>query len=112
MDSGLSKRMARSLDEVRPKSAAFAPCKNYNPSTAIDLSTAQNEVLRPELQEFFTTTIENKLNSEVCVSIYICSVRVAEVGSISDRQAGKEEIAICGQPLPHSSTPTSSPYMR
>jgi gliotoxin/aspirochlorine biosynthesis aminotransferase len=66
MDSGLSTRMARTLQELQPKSVALAPYRNYNAGTAIDLSNAQNEVLRAELQEYFTTTIEDKLLSEVC----------------------------------------------
>jgi hypothetical protein len=57
--------MSRTLHELRPKSAAVAPYRNYNAATAIDLSNAQNEVLRVELQEFFTTTIEDKLSPEV-----------------------------------------------
>ncbi|KAF2278028.1 PLP-dependent transferase [Westerdykella ornata] len=64
MESGLSTRMARSLHELRPKSAALAPSPKYNPSTAIDLSNGQNEVLRRELLDFFASTVEDKLSSE------------------------------------------------
>lgn len=66
MDSGLSVRMDTALKELLPRTAAHAPPKNYNITTAIDLSNAQNEVLRKELQEFFTTMVENKLESQVC----------------------------------------------
>jgi hypothetical protein len=69
MDSGLSTRMARALQELRPKSAVLAPNRNYNAATAIDLSNGQNEVLRAELQEFFKTTVEDRLSSEVCCSL-------------------------------------------
>jgi hypothetical protein len=65
MDSGLSERMTRTLQELVPKAAAHSPPKSYNAATAIDLSGAQNEVLRSELQEFFTTTVEDRLTSDV-----------------------------------------------
>jgi gliotoxin/aspirochlorine biosynthesis aminotransferase len=66
MDSGLSKRMSQALQELLPKAAALAPPKNCDEATAIDLSNAPNEALRGELQEFFTTVVEDKLTSEVC----------------------------------------------
>lgn len=65
MDSGLSKRMSNALEELLPQIEAVAPHKLYDPTTAVDLSSAQNEVLRPELIEFFKTTVENKLTTEV-----------------------------------------------
>jgi gliotoxin/aspirochlorine biosynthesis aminotransferase len=65
MDSGLSTRMTRALPELRPQSSAIKPHRNNNAAPPIDLSTAQNEVIRAELQEFLTTTIEDKLSSEV-----------------------------------------------
>lgn len=65
MDSGLSTRMSSALEELLPKIDAVAPHKLYDPTTAIDLSSAQNEVLRTELIEFFKTTVENKLSSKV-----------------------------------------------
>jgi hypothetical protein len=65
MDSGLSARMSKAVKELLPVSAAHAPPKNYNATTAIDLSTAQNEILRKELQEFFKTAVEDKLTADV-----------------------------------------------
>ena len=61
MDSGLSTRMRTALDELLPRIEAQAPHKLYDPSTAYDLSCAQNEVLREELMEFFKTAVEDKL---------------------------------------------------
>ncbi|KAF2465686.1 PLP-dependent transferase [Lindgomyces ingoldianus] len=62
MDSGLSERMDKTLQELLPKAAAaVATPKNYDPSTAIDLSSAHNAVIRDELQEFFKTTVEDRL---------------------------------------------------
>jgi len=66
MDSGLSSRTEETLKQLLPAFAAAAPPKHYNPTTAVDLSTAQNEVLRPELLEFFKSTVEDKVTSQVC----------------------------------------------
>ena len=65
MDAGLSLRMHKALQELVPAFAAAAPPKQYNPATAVDLSSAQNEVLRAELLELFKTTVEDKVTSEV-----------------------------------------------
>ena len=65
MDSGLSARMSKALEELLPASAAQAPPENYNAATAIDLATGQNEVIRKELLEFFKTTIESRLTANV-----------------------------------------------
>lgn len=67
MDSGLSTRATETLNQLLPKAAAVAPPKNYDPATAVDLSSAQNDVLRPELLEFFKTTVEDELTEEVGV---------------------------------------------
>lgn len=67
MDSGLSSRLERTLTDLLPAFAAAAPPKQFDPTTAVDLSTAQNEVLRPELLEFFKSTVEDKVTSEVCL---------------------------------------------
>ncbi|KAF2258874.1 PLP-dependent transferase [Lojkania enalia] len=64
MESGLSTRMANALHEAQPKIHALSPPKNYNPAAAIDLSSAQNEVIRKELLEFFKTTVEDKLTTD------------------------------------------------
>ena len=65
MDAGLSSRLEGTLKELLPAFAAAAPPGQYDPTTAVDLSTAQNEVLRPELLEFFKRTVEDKVTSEV-----------------------------------------------
>jgi hypothetical protein len=62
MDAGLSLRAARTLDGLLP--GAAAPPHAYL-NAAIDLSNAQNEVLRPELLEFFKSTVEDKVTSNV-----------------------------------------------
>ena len=56
--------MSRTLDNLTSSSAA-APPKIHDPTAYVDLSDAQNEVLRPELLEFFKTTIEAKLTKKV-----------------------------------------------
>jgi hypothetical protein len=65
MDFGLSSRMERTLEEFLPTTAAAAPPRQYNATTAVDLSRAQNEVLRPELLEFFKSTVDDKATSQV-----------------------------------------------
>jgi aspartate/methionine/tyrosine aminotransferase len=93
MDSGLSLRMGRALKELLPAIAAAAPPRQYNPTTAIDLSTAQNEVLRPELLEFFKSIIENRVTSEVTS----CAVR-----KIWDPTNGEQVFAL---PSPNGGDP-------
>lgn len=65
MHSGLSLRVERTLGEFLPTIAATAPPKQHDATTAVDLSSAQNEVLRPELLEFFKSTLENGVTSKV-----------------------------------------------
>jgi hypothetical protein len=65
MESGLSRRMQATLDDILPTIAAAAPPAKYNSTDAIDLSNAQNEVLRPELLEFFKRIVENDVTSQV-----------------------------------------------
>jgi hypothetical protein len=65
MDFALSSRMERTLGEFLPTRAAAAPPRHYNPTTAVDLSSAQNEVLRPELLEFFKSIVDDKATSQV-----------------------------------------------
>ncbi|KAF2715546.1 PLP-dependent transferase [Pleomassaria siparia CBS 279.74] len=65
MDSGLSTRMSTALQELIPKLKAVAPHDLYDPTTAIDLSCAQNEMLREELIEFLKTTVEKKTSKKV-----------------------------------------------
>ena len=63
MESGLSERMATALDELQTNHAQSPATSDL--ANAIDLSNAQNEVLRPELVEFCKTTIEDKLTGKV-----------------------------------------------
>jgi hypothetical protein len=65
MESGLSDRMENVLNELQTKSANLVPTKRFDPTETINLSSAQNEVLRPELVEFFKTAVEDKLTGEV-----------------------------------------------
>jgi hypothetical protein len=69
MDSGLSARMEGTLNEFLPKFAAAAPPKHPTSTTAVDLSTAQNELIRPELLELFKSTVENEVAGEVYLSL-------------------------------------------
>ena len=63
MDAGLSDRMQRAVEEFAPPSKRLNTTSNV--SSIIDLSTAQNETLRPELVEFFKSTVEDKATSDV-----------------------------------------------
>ncbi|KAF2853187.1 PLP-dependent transferase [Plenodomus tracheiphilus IPT5] len=65
MEAGLSKRMERTLNALLPTLTAAAPPPLYDPTTAIDLSSAQNEVIRPELLEFYKSTVEENVASQV-----------------------------------------------
>lgn len=65
MESGLSTRMVKALQELLPASAAASSMIGPDPASSIDLSNGQNEVLRPELVEFFKTTVEDKLTEKV-----------------------------------------------
>jgi hypothetical protein len=56
MDPGLSWRMQRTLESFNPHGAR---------PKHVDLSSAQNEVLRPELLEFFKSTVEDQVSSSV-----------------------------------------------
>ncbi|KAF2728218.1 PLP-dependent transferase [Polyplosphaeria fusca] len=60
MDSGLSDRMGRALDEARSRSIVPRDATNE----IIDLSTAYNEVPYKELSEFFKTTVDTKLTAK------------------------------------------------
>jgi hypothetical protein len=64
MDFGLSDRMALAMEELHAGSVEH-PTGSSEPGESIDLSNAQNEVLRPELVEFFKTTVEDKLTGKV-----------------------------------------------
>ena len=67
MESGLSLRVQETLDELLPVFDAATPQDHHNPTTAIDLASAQNEVLRPELVELFKSIVEDKVTSQVCL---------------------------------------------
>ncbi|KAF2187328.1 PLP-dependent transferase [Zopfia rhizophila CBS 207.26] len=64
MDAGLSTRMVKALQDLLPTAAAIAPPSNFDPTTAIDLSDAQNSCIRDEVQEFFKTIVEEKLTEK------------------------------------------------
>jgi hypothetical protein len=64
MDSGLSDRMVMAMDELRAEFDQHPTTKSDH-TEPICLSNAQNEVLRPELVEFFKTTVEDQLTSKV-----------------------------------------------
>lgn len=66
MDSGLSLRMRMTLEEIT--AAAAAPPTPCNLADDIDLSSAQNEVTRPELLKFLKSVVADKLTDEVCVT--------------------------------------------
>ncbi|KAH7396693.1 pyridoxal phosphate-dependent transferase [Phaeosphaeria sp. MPI-PUGE-AT-0046c] len=65
MDYGLSTRMQSAVEEFAPTT----PPTHSNTANVIDLSTAQNEVLRPELVEFFKSTVEDKATGNVCTRL-------------------------------------------
>jgi len=64
MDSGLSDRVVTALGELNTGSTQHSTTK-FDHTELINLSNAQNEVLRPELVEFFKTTVEDKLTGKV-----------------------------------------------
>lgn len=57
-EDGLSLRVRETL-HIGPGLNAASHPKQHNAVTAIDLSSAENEVLRPELLEFFKSTVED-----------------------------------------------------
>ncbi|KAH8725120.1 pyridoxal phosphate-dependent transferase [Phaeosphaeriaceae sp. PMI808] len=68
MESGLSTRIEKTLMEFKPAfaTASATPQPKQHDSTAtVDLSCAQNKVLRPELLEFFKSTVEDNVTSSV-----------------------------------------------
>ncbi|KAH9864373.1 hypothetical protein J1614_010307 [Plenodomus biglobosus] len=65
MEVGLSKRMGTTLKDLVPLLTAIAPPAHYDPTTAIDLSSAQNDVILPELLEFFQSTAETNITDQV-----------------------------------------------
>ncbi|OAL53974.1 PLP-dependent transferase [Pyrenochaeta sp. DS3sAY3a] len=62
-EDGLSLRVRETLHKVVPGLNAASPSEQRNAVTAIDLSSAENEVLRPELLEFFKSTVEDLLRA-------------------------------------------------
>ena len=67
MDPGLSRRMRATMNSLAPNSPS-ASRSGDEESAAIDLSTAQNEVIRPELLEFFKSMVEDKITEHVRMS--------------------------------------------
>ena len=68
MDSGLSLRMQTAIKELVPLAAAVAPPKHPDPTSPLDLASAQNELLRAELLEFFKTTVEDNVTGQTLFS--------------------------------------------
>lgn len=66
MESGLSERMKAALEELDTKQTSCAANRKPAGQETINLSSGQNEVLRPELVEFLKTTVEDKLTENVC----------------------------------------------
>lgn len=65
-EEGLSLRVRDTLHKLVPGLNAASPPEQYNALTAVDLSNAENEVLRPELLEFLKSTVEDAdLTSQV-----------------------------------------------
>lgn len=64
MDSGLSPRTERIAGEVDPTPLTLAPPLTQHPST-IDLSTAQNEIIRPGILDVFKSIVQNGINIDV-----------------------------------------------
>lgn len=72
MDAGLSQRTQKALRELLPTFAAGAPQQQPPPPhitdpfpPTIDLSRGLNEAIHPELLEFFHSTLEDNIASEV-----------------------------------------------
>jgi len=65
MEAGLSLRAEKTLEDLLPAIAAGAPPNKYDATTAVDLSSAQNEVLRPELVRLLQSTVEDKVTTKV-----------------------------------------------
>lgn len=65
MDPGLSARMRVTLDALAANPPSGASHASGAASHTIDLSTAQNEVIRPELLEFFKTVVEDRITEQV-----------------------------------------------
>lgn len=64
-DPGLSSRMRATLKALALTPHDLTSRGLPDDSTAIDLSTAQSELIRPELLEFFKTLVENKMTEKV-----------------------------------------------
>ncbi|KAF2448986.1 PLP-dependent transferase [Karstenula rhodostoma CBS 690.94] len=63
-DPGLSSRMQATLRALAPTPHDVASQAFANDSTTIDLSTAQSELIRPELLEFLKTLVEDKITEK------------------------------------------------
>lgn len=111
MEAGLSHRMKGSLRKPQPSSAASLPSQQDPESVAIDLSNAENEVLRSELLEFFKTTVEDKLTEKVCsqTKCRICTNKYSRLLGFQTPMAVTEHFE---QLLRPSSTPISNHIIR
>jgi hypothetical protein len=80
MDPGLSLRAQKLLPEFTP-GAPPPPQRQFDPDTTIDLSYAVNELVHPQLLEFFKSTVEDNVTSEVglCLSM-LCNPLTVHAG--------------------------------
>ena len=65
MDPGLSSRMRATLSALGSRPLSRTSQEQGGDSATIDLSSAQNEVIRPELLEFFKSLVEEKITEQV-----------------------------------------------
>lgn len=65
MDPGLSGRMRATLSTLGSRPLSRTSQEQGGDSATIDLSTAQNEVIRPELLEFFKSLVEDGITEQV-----------------------------------------------
>ncbi|EAT78170.2 hypothetical protein SNOG_14299, partial [Parastagonospora nodorum SN15] len=85
MEAGLSLRAEKTLEDLLPAIAAGAPPRQYDATTAVDLSSAQNEVLRPELVRLLQSTVEDKITIS-------CADRVLQVFALPASNGGDAQL--------------------
>jgi DNA-binding transcriptional MocR family regulator len=70
-DPGLSSRMRATLKALAPKPHDVVVQASLDDPTTVDLSTAQSELIRPELLEFLKTLVEDKITEKVTIYTYL-----------------------------------------
>lgn len=73
--------MRATLDAHAPNSHRVESQASADGCNAIDLSTAQSEIIRPELLEFFKTLVEDKMTDKVRARI---GQRVSQTNEVTD----------------------------